>query len=110
MEPAFAAAQARALGSGARRDRRPEGVGRGRLSWRYRAGLARPTPGQSESTGAGDRPMTQQSGNALAAFTAALATGAIRVVDLTQTLAPEFPSIVMPPEIGQSRPFRMEEI
>ena len=46
----------------------------------------------------------------LAGFTAALATGAIRIIDLTQTLGPDFPSIVMPPEIGQSRAFRMEEI
>ena len=48
--------------------------------------------------------------DALAGFTTALATGAIRIVDLTQTLSPDFPSIVMPPEMGQSRPFRMEEI
>jgi kynurenine formamidase len=33
-----------------------------------------------------------------------------RIVDLTQTLSPEFPPIVLPPEMGQSRPFRMEEI
>ena len=46
----------------------------------------------------------------LAGFTTALATGAIRIVDLTLTLGPDFPSIVMPPEMGQSRPFRMEEI
>jgi kynurenine formamidase len=46
----------------------------------------------------------------LAGFTTALATGAIRIVDLTQTLAPDFPCIVMPPEMGQSRAFRMEEI
>jgi kynurenine formamidase len=48
--------------------------------------------------------------NILAGFTTALATGAIRIVDLTQTLGPDFPTIVMPPEIGQSRAFRMEEI
>jgi len=46
----------------------------------------------------------------LAGFTTALATGAIRIVDLTLTLGPDFPSILMPPEMGQSRPFRMEEI
>src|SRR5271163_3556220 len=45
----------------------------------------------------------------LASFISALATGAIRIVDLTQTLGPDFPSIVMPPEMGQSRAFRMEE-
>ncbi|HEY4171573.1 MAG TPA: cyclase family protein, partial [Rhodopila sp.] len=47
---------------------------------------------------------------ALAAFAAALASGSIRVVDLTHTLAPEFPTIVMPPELGQCAPFRMEEV
>ena len=46
----------------------------------------------------------------LAGFTAALATGAIRIVDLTQTLGPDFPTIVLPPEMGQSHAFRMEEI
>jgi kynurenine formamidase len=46
----------------------------------------------------------------LTQFAAALATGTIRVIDLTHTLAPEFPTIVMPPELGQCAPFRMEEI
>ncbi len=35
-----------------------------------------------------------------------LAAGRIRVVDLTQTLSPEFPQIVLPPEMGQAWPFR----
>ncbi|HEX4112115.1 MAG TPA: cyclase family protein [Stellaceae bacterium] len=43
-------------------------------------------------------------------FTAAVADGGIEIVDLTHTLAPEFPTIVMPPELGQCAPFRMEEI
>src|SRR5580658_2975399 len=34
----------------------------------------------------------------------------LRFVDLTQTLSPDFPPIVLPPEMGQSRQFRMEEI
>ena len=34
----------------------------------------------------------------------------VAVVDLTQTLSPDFPPIVLPPEMGQCRPFRMEEI
>ena len=46
----------------------------------------------------------------LLAFARAVATGAIRVVDLTQTLTPEFPTIVLPPEFGQCAPFRMEEV
>ena len=36
--------------------------------------------------------------------------GGVHLVDLTQTLSPDFPPIVLPPEMGQSRPFRMEEI
>lgn len=46
----------------------------------------------------------------LAAFAAAVASGSIRVIDLTQTLTPEFPIITLPPEFGQCAPFRMEEI
>lgn len=39
-----------------------------------------------------------------------IASGAIRVVDLTHTLDPDFPVIVLPPEFGQCARFRMEEI
>jgi kynurenine formamidase len=39
-----------------------------------------------------------------------LATGAVRIVDLTHTLDPDFPVIVLPPEFGQCARFRMEEI
>lgn len=39
-----------------------------------------------------------------------IAPGGVRIVDLTQTLSPDFPSIALPPELGQSRPFRTEEI
>jgi kynurenine formamidase len=39
-----------------------------------------------------------------------LANGLVTVVDLTQTLAPEFPTIVLPPEVGQAWPFRLEQI
>src|SRR5207248_8201735 len=39
-----------------------------------------------------------------------LAAGRIRVVDLTQTLSPDFPQISLPPEMGQSWPFRIEEV
>jgi kynurenine formamidase len=38
-----------------------------------------------------------------------LAAGRIRIVDLTQTLSPDFPQIVLPPEMGQAWPFRIEE-
>ena len=40
----------------------------------------------------------------------AMASGAVRVVDLTHTLDPDFPVIVLPPEFGQCARFRMEEI
>jgi kynurenine formamidase len=46
----------------------------------------------------------------LAALAGALADGQIKVVDLTHTLSPDFPVIVMPPDLGQSAPFRMERI
>ena len=48
--------------------------------------------------------------NSLISLAADLLSGRIRVVDLTQTLAPEFPQIVLPPEFGQCWPFRIEEI
>ena len=41
---------------------------------------------------------------------AALATGDVRVVDLTHTLDPDFPVIILPPEFGQCARFRMEEV
>jgi kynurenine formamidase len=46
----------------------------------------------------------------LAALAAGLAAGRIRVVDLTETLSPEFPHITLPPEMGQAWPFRIEEV
>ena len=46
----------------------------------------------------------------LMSFARAVANGDIRVIDLTQTLSQEFPTIVLPPELGQCAPFRMEEV
>jgi kynurenine formamidase len=46
----------------------------------------------------------------LAGLVGALVSGRIHIVDLTQTLSPEFPQIVLPPEMGQCQPFRIEEI
>ncbi|WP_313137672.1 cyclase family protein [Paracoccus jeotgali] len=40
----------------------------------------------------------------------ALGSGQVRVVDLTHTLDPDFPVIVLPPEFGQCARFRMEEV
>jgi kynurenine formamidase len=45
-----------------------------------------------------------------AILTGVIASGGVGLVDLTQTLSPDFPTIVLPPEMGQARPFRMEEI
>ena len=46
----------------------------------------------------------------LAALAGAISGGGIRVVDLTQTLTPDFPQIALPPEMGQCWPFRIEEV
>ncbi len=48
--------------------------------------------------------------NTLAAFAQALASGAIRVVDLTQPLDAETAIIQLPPQFGKTWPFRLEEI
>lgn len=46
----------------------------------------------------------------LGQFLQELLSGRLKLVDLTQTLTPEFPTIVLPPEFGQAWPFRLEEI
>ena len=46
----------------------------------------------------------------LAELAGALAGGSVRVIDLSQTLSPRFPQILLPPEFDQCAPFRMEEI
>ena len=46
----------------------------------------------------------------LSELAAKMATGDIKVVDLTHTLDPDFPVIILPPEFGQCARFRMEEI
>jgi kynurenine formamidase len=46
----------------------------------------------------------------LAALAGSIASGGIRIIDLTQTLSPDFPHIALPPEMGQCQPFRIEEI
>ena len=46
----------------------------------------------------------------LSDLAAALVTGDVRVVDLTHTLDPDFPVIILPPEFGQCARFRMEEV
>ncbi len=46
----------------------------------------------------------------LAEFATAIAAGKIKVIDLTQTLSPDFPTIQLPAEFGQCAPFRLEEV
>ena len=48
--------------------------------------------------------------NALQALAGALTSGGIETVDLTHTLDPDFPVIVLPPEFGQCARFRVEEV
>src|SRR5262245_38822572 len=48
--------------------------------------------------------------NLLSELSLGIAQGKVRVIDLTQTLSPEFPSISLPPEFGQAWPFRIEEV
>ncbi|MEM7250336.1 MAG: cyclase family protein [Pseudomonadota bacterium] len=47
---------------------------------------------------------------AVSAFLTALANGRLKIIDLTETLSPSFPTIILPPELGQCLPFRLEEI
>jgi kynurenine formamidase len=43
-------------------------------------------------------------------FASNIANGKTKVIDLTHTLDPDFPVIILPPEFGQCARFRMEEI
>lgn len=47
---------------------------------------------------------------ALKEFASGVASGGIRTVDLTQTLSPDTPTLVLPPEFGQCAGFSMQEI
>ena len=46
----------------------------------------------------------------LSGLVSAMAHGDVSTVDLTHTLDPDFPVIILPPEFGQCARFRMEEI
>src|ERR1700682_4209943 len=48
--------------------------------------------------------------SSLTDFAADPSAGKIKVIDLTQTLSAEFPTIALPPEFGQCAPFRLEEV
>ena len=47
---------------------------------------------------------------ALLEFASAIRSGAVRLVDLTFTLTPDFPVIVLPPEFAQASPVRIQQI
>lgn len=46
----------------------------------------------------------------LAGLATALSGGSLNVVDLTHTLDPDFPVMILPPEFGQCARFRVEEV
>lgn len=46
----------------------------------------------------------------LTSFAESLASGGIRTIDLTQTLSADTPTLMLPPEFGQTSAFRLEEI
>ena len=46
----------------------------------------------------------------LTTLATALGNSDIKLVDLTRTLSPDDPTIIMPPEFGQSWPVRIERI
>ena len=48
--------------------------------------------------------------DALTQLVKGISAGQIRLIDLTQTLSPEFPAIALSPEFGQCWPFRVEEV
>jgi kynurenine formamidase len=56
------------------------------------------------------RQTSASSQSLLSQFSAMIVDGAIDVIDLTHTLSPDFPVIVLPPELGQCQAFRMEEV
>ncbi len=50
------------------------------------------------------------SANSLLELTQGIASGGLKVVDLSHTLSPDFPSLVLPPEFGQVADFKQEMI
>src|SRR6478735_840885 len=78
--------------------------------------VSRPIRKRSSASSTGDigistkpEDVTMQSNNLLE-LAGAVSSGAVRVVDLTFTLSPDFPVIVLPPEFGQAAPVRIQEI
>lgn len=54
--------------------------------------------------------MSTQNTGALQALASAMSSGEVETVDLTHTLDPDFPVIVLPPEFGQCARFRAEVV
>lgn len=48
--------------------------------------------------------------SALANFSSALMSGAVKTIDLTHTLDPDFPVLILPEQFGQCAPFKIEEV
>ena len=71
---------------------------------------ARPGRKAISPKGANERAAKPRTGALQSLLGAVAASSGVHIVDLTQTLSPDFPPIVLPPEMGQSRPFRIEEI
>jgi kynurenine formamidase len=66
------------------------------------------TPGKDKY--AVERGEERKMTSSLQQLTTDLASGRVRVVDLTQTLSPEFPALQLPPQFGQVWAFKMEKI
>ncbi len=54
--------------------------------------------------------MMSKNGAVLSDLAQALASGSVKVVDLTETLTEDYPVIQLPPEFGQASSFKKEEI
>ncbi len=54
--------------------------------------------------------MTADNQTLLDALATGLGDGGLRIVDLTHTLDPDFPVMILPPEFGQCARFRVEEV
>src|SRR6185437_10520219 len=81
-----------------------------RATWRRSGSNAGATTQRCSSASWRQGAETMDNVQLLAALAGAIRGGGIRIVDLTQTLSPDFPQIALPPEMGQCWAFRIEEI
>ena len=51
-----------------------------------------------------------KSNTTLTELAKAISNESVKIVDLTNTLSPDFPVIILPPEFGQCEPFKMETL